>query len=497
MWRSFMAFFSTLCSVGSSAAFPGPPPPAATTAAVHHGASAKEAAAAGERVITYGERTELASELDVSNGHYGLTPFQVWLASRYSRRFAAEVYLMDVVAARGDPFYPAARVLDEVVAHAVLYYNNHSLREFAEDLESKLGLRYVPQTQWGRCAMGLANADDEGAEELEGIVYTAKCRRVAAAMQTMTEQKRGGEDGASSEQRASLAPTVLYASPRGSESEDEDSGGNQTMRPRRGYEVGGNANEECSTLTPALSDHGKTWRWQTLLEDTLPAHGQWLQLQTDDEDEDESVFYGALHAAAAEREATSGLTDLNDAVLDREAYDEKMLLRELDHLKDFLIEHRNVLMSAMLTPTGSNCLEAVFGVPATVFPFLLCARESVPMVWCMYESLTHHYGPLFYDAFARYAHDVFQHDRADLLRHTPRMFRLVNKSRCGQITYEELCAWMARKLSCGVNMRPNNHLLATCMSLRLPFVLVRESMDEWRDRECVLKSLSDAEDEEY
>lgn len=225
----------------------------------------------------------------------------------------------------------------------------------------------------------------------------------------------------------------------------------------------------------------------------------WIQLQGKDQEEDEEVFYGATAAAAA----GLGGGDINiaphvyDAVMEREVYDERMLLRELDHLKEFLVDNRNVLSSAMLTTAGSNSLEAVFGVPATVFPFLLCARESVPFVASIFESLSYHYGPLTYDNFSKYAYDVYHRERPDVLRHTPRMFRMVNKSRRGCITYEELCRWMARKLSCGNNVQPNGHLLATSMSLRLPLALVAESRDEWDAYRCVLKSLSDGDDEEY
>lgn len=38
------------------------------------------------------------------------------------------------------------------------------------------------------------------------------------------------------------------------------------------------------------------------------------------------------------------------------------------------MNNRNSLLSATLTAQGANKLEGVFGVPATVFPFVLCAR---------------------------------------------------------------------------------------------------------------------------
>ncbi|CAJ1986185.1 hypothetical protein conserved [Leishmania donovani] len=529
----------------------------------------------GERIVTFGDEWCIASRLDMHNGHFGLSPLQVWMATRYSRRFAGEVYLMDVIAAGGDPYYPAVRVLDEIVAHAVLYYHNHSLRDFVEDLEAELGLVYVPQTLWGRRALGLPD-DDAEVQELEGLLYTAtrrrQDRRRRQRAQEKYRQRRRCSDGAGGgfeKGRAAVSQIPLPTTAGASRSaaadrhchtdgapapppppfpslaadaarEGERQGGPTAGSRRDRYRssspqaptisgtatrgsVGG-ASIACpllpspvsnrddlpsvaaiaatapANLPPPLQQHHRPRRHDNdRLEDEEMAEYTWIQLQGKDQEEDEEVFYGATAAAAA----GLGGGDINiaphvyDAVMEREVYDERMLLRELDHLKEFLVDNRNVLSSAMLTTAGSNSLEAVFGVPATVFPFLLCARESVPFVASIFESLSYHYGPLTYDNFSKYTYDVYHRDRPDVLRHTPRMFRMVNKSRRGCITYEELCRWMARKLSCGNNVQPNGHLLATSMSLRLPLALVAESRDEWDAYRCVLKSLSDGDDEEY
>ncbi|TPP54824.1 hypothetical protein CGC21_24155 [Leishmania donovani] len=529
----------------------------------------------GERIVTFGNEWCIASRLDMHNGHFGLSPLQVWMATRYSRRFAGEVYLMDVIAAGGDPYYPAVRVLDEIVAHAVLYYHNHSLRDFVEDLEAELGLVYVPQTLWGRRALGLPD-DDAEVQELEGLLYTAtrrrQDRRRRQRAQEKYRQRRRCSDGAGGgfeKGRAAVSQIPLPTTAGASRSaaadrhchtdgapapppppfpslaanaarEGERQGGPTAGSRRDRYRssspqaptisgtatrgsVGG-ASIACpllpspvsnrddlpsvaaiaatapANLPPPLQQHHRPRRHDNdRLEDEEMAEYTWIQLQGKDQEEDEEVFYGATAAAAA----GLGGGDINiaphvyDAVMEREVYDERMLLRELDHLKEFLVDNRNVLSSAMLTTAGSNSLEAVFGVPATVFPFLLCARESVPFVASIFESLSYHYGPLTYDNFSKYTYDVYHRDRPDVLRHTPRMFRMVNKSRRGCITYEELCRWMARKLSCGNNVQPNGHLLATSMSLRLPLALVAESRDEWDAYRCVLKSLSDGDDEEY
>ncbi|KPA83695.1 hypothetical protein ABB37_01951 [Leptomonas pyrrhocoris] len=562
----------------------------------------------GERVVTFGREWRVASHMDLHNGHYGLSPLQVWMATRYSRRFAGEVFLMDLVAAGSDPYYPAVRVLDEVVAHAVLYYHNHSLRDFTEDLASELGLEYVPQTVWGRRALGLPINETE-VQELEGLLYTATRRRQdrrrrqqkVERRQQQQQQEEEEEQRRQARQRRSGSDTKAgaahpfaktTASPSNSvrlvqrsepfaddvahvndvdgrtglpttfhtdtmdgaglsESgeamqhqqtqafqQQECSPAEASVRPAQATAGGGvaapvgrkssstsaffpnnsaveDAPDRCSSSSDggaggAGGDGGGVRRRSS------PQHSPhdwsggvdpfagvdenlWLEMQSYDQEEDEEVFYGATAAAVV----GIGSGDINviphiyDAVMEREVYDERMLLRELDHLKDFLIENRNVLSSAMLTTTGSNALEAVFGVPATVFPFLLCARESVPLISSIFESLSYHYGSLTYDTFSKMSYDAFHVDRPDVLRHTPRLFRMVNKSRRGCITYEELCRWLARKLSCGNNIQPNAHLLAAIMSLRLPLALVAESREDWDHYRCALKSLSDAEDEEY
>ncbi|CAJ1005764.1 hypothetical protein Q4I28_001081 [Leishmania naiffi] len=524
----------------------------------------------GERIVTFGDEWCIASRLDRHNGHFGLSPLQVWMATRYSRRFAGEVYLMDVIAAGGDPYYPAVRVLDEIVAHAVLYYHNHSLRDFVEDLEAELGLVYAPQTLWGRRALGLPDNEAE-VQELDGLLYTATRRRQDRSRRQRAQrkdwQRRRCSDGAASasvKDRAATSripppatasalrstatdrlhtdggPPSTCATPAadavrdgerkgglmvGSRRDGRCSSSPQTQRMNGATTQGGSGASDARTVLPGsvsdgvdapsvavnaatmtphrptpLQQHNCLRRHDSdRLEDEEMAEYTWIQLQGKDQEEDEEVFYGATAAAAV----GFGGGDINiaphvyDAVMEREMYDERMLLRELDYLKEFLVDNRNVLSSAMLTTAGSNSLEAVFGVPATVFPFLLCARESVPFIASIFESLSYHYGPLTYDSFSKYTYDVYHRDRLDVLRHTPRMFRMVNKSRRGCITYEELCRWMARKLSCGNNVQPNRHLVATSMSLRLPLALVAESRDEWDAYRCVLKSLSDGEDEEY
>ncbi|KAG5485933.1 hypothetical protein CUR178_07527 [Leishmania enriettii] len=478
----------------------------------------------GERIVTFGNEWCIASRLDMQNGHFGLSPLQVWMAARYSRRFAGEVYLMDVIAAGSDPYYPAVRVLDEVVAHAVLYYHNHSLRDFVEDLAAELGLVYVPQTQWGRRALGLPDQEAE-VQELDGLLHTATRRRQDRRRRQRAQGKRpqccrsrDGRGGVFEKGRAATAGSCCHwhrssslQAPRShSAAAEGSSGGGACDSPppllslvSDGDDTPSVARAMATTRSrrpSPLQQHCCPRRQdRDRLEDEEMAEYRWMLLQNRDQEEDEEVFYGATAAAAA----GLGGGDINiaphvyDAVLEREVYDERMLLRELDHLKEFLVDNRNVLSSAMLTTAGSNSLEAVFGVPATVFPFLLCARESVPFVASIFESLSYHYGSLTYDNFSKYTYDVYHCDRPEVLRHTPRMFRMVNKSRRGCITYEELCRWMARKLSCGNNIQPNGHLVATSMSLRLPLALVAESRNEWDAYRCVLKSLSDCDEEEY
>ncbi|RNF10822.1 hypothetical protein TraAM80_01366 [Trypanosoma rangeli] len=72
--------------------------------------------------------------------------FKVWRASRRSRRAAAELYVLDVAAAKGDSVISFARVVDEVVAQAVLVHHRGSLVEFVDALFSRFSLRYTPVT---------------------------------------------------------------------------------------------------------------------------------------------------------------------------------------------------------------------------------------------------------------------------------------------------------------------------------------------------------------
>ena len=155
-----------------------------------------------------------------------------------------------------------------------------------------------------------------------------------------------------------------------------------------------------------------------------------------------------------------------------------------------LLANRILFMSASLTATGSNKLEMVFGVPALWFTFLQCSSDSIHFVKELYEAVLEKYG-WDYHNFARLVNDTFGHDRPEIVRHSPRIFRALNKSRSGKISLDELCAWLARKLSTRSSKFPDQHLLSTLMSLRLPFVLFLDKKDVWPRMECSLKSLSD------
>jgi hypothetical protein len=167
--------------------------------------------------------------------------------------------------------------------------------------------------------------------------------------------------------------------------------------------------------------------------------------------------------------------------------------RGFDELKALLLLHRNTLSSAMLSPTGANKLELVFGVPATEFPFLNCAAESYVFVQQLYSAATETFGRWTYENFVAYMHAVFGHDRAEVVRHVPRIFRTLNRSRNGEISFDELCGWIAKKLSTRSSRHPEQQLLATVMSLRLPFVMFADKRHLWPKLECVLRSLSDDE----
>ncbi|CCW71193.1 unnamed protein product [Phytomonas sp. Hart1] len=176
--------------------------------------------------------------------------------------------------------------------------------------------------------------------------------------------------------------------------------------------------------------------------------------------------------------------------------EERLLLRELDYVKEFLIENRHVLSSASLTVSGSNLLEGVFGVPATVFPFLIHARESLSFITSTFECIENHYGPLKYENFATFIKDMFYIDRPDIVRHTPRIFRTLDAKRRGVISFEEFCSWFAKKLSCGSNLDPDAHLITISMTLRLPLALILNLKPLWHGRKCAFESFLDC-DVEY
>lgn len=163
----------------------------------------------------------------------------------------------------------------------------------------------------------------------------------------------------------------------------------------------------------------------------------------------------------------------------------------VDQLKSVLLLNRNILSSAMLTPAGANKLELVFGVPATEFPFLNCASESFVFVQQLYAAAVETFGRLTYENFVAYMHAVFGFDRPEVVRHVPRIFRTLNRSRNGEITFDELCGWIAKKLSTRTVRHPEQQLVATVMSLRLPYVLFADKRHLWPKLECVLRSLSD------
>jgi hypothetical protein len=165
----------------------------------------------------------------------------------------------------------------------------------------------------------------------------------------------------------------------------------------------------------------------------------------------------------------------------------------LEQLKSALLQHRNTFSSAMLTPSGANKLELVFGVPATQFPFLNCSLESFVFVQELYSAATESFGRWTYENFVAIMHAVFSHDRPEVVRHVPRIFRTLNRSRNGEITFDELCGWIAKKLSTRTARHPEQQLLATVMSLRLPYALFADKRHLWPKLECALRSLSDDE----
>ncbi|PWV08932.1 Present in the outer mitochondrial membrane proteome 36 [Trypanosoma cruzi] len=327
-------------------------------------------------------RTPLARPDFLAAETLKLHPFKVWRASRRSRRAAAELYVLDVAAAKGDAVISFAHVVDEVVAQAVLVHHRGSLAEFVDALFARFALRYTP---------------------------------VIPALREVVERRRGG---------------VQRRQPSGENSE-------------RDLRMEGSVN--CSP--PGAGPSGLAVGFEDGVVD-------------DEEDIDEVV-------------------------------------RELHYTREYILEHRITFYNAVLTAQGSNQLEEVFGVPATVFPFLPCARESVAFVTHAYECIVAEYGPLDFHNFTKYAHDVFVRDRPEIVRHAPRIFRMLNKTRSGVISFEELCCWIARKLSSGSRQRPDAHLIAIAMSLRLPMALVFNKRKQWPRMECALASLSDADVEGY
>ena len=145
----------------------------------------------------------------------------------------------------------------------------------------------------------------------------------------------------------------------------------------------------------------------------------------------------------------------------------------------------------MLSTSGANNLELVFGVPAVHFPLLHCASESVTFLSELYLGAVNAFGNWTFENFSSFVHAVFGHDRPEVVRHVPRIFRTLNKSRTGEISFEELCGWVARKLSTRSSRHPDQHLLATINSLRLPYVFFMDKRSLWPKLECVLRSLSD------
>lgn len=168
-------------------------------------------------------------------------------------------------------------------------------------------------------------------------------------------------------------------------------------------------------------------------------------------------------------------------------------ITSLEELRKVLLESKNTFSSAVLTPAGANKLELVFGVPATQFPFLNCAVESYVFVHQLYTASIEAFGRWTYENFVAFIHAVFGHDRPEVVRHVPRIFRTLNRSRNGEISFDELCGWIARKLSTRTARHPEQQLVATVMSLRLPYVLFADKRHLWPKLECVLRSLSDDE----
>ena len=162
-------------------------------------------------------------------------------------------------------------------------------------------------------------------------------------------------------------------------------------------------------------------------------------------------------------------------------------------LSQFLVHHRLVFMSAMLSTGGSNRLETCFGSDAPNFAFLRCAYDSLFFVQVLYTLISEEYGGWSVDSFENFLYEAFGHDRPEVSRHTVRIFRALNRSRSGTISFEELCAWAAKKLSSRTTLHPDQHLIATLMSLRLPLALFLDRKELWKEYVYVLRSISDDE----
>ncbi|KAH8613102.1 hypothetical protein ERJ75_000830200 [Trypanosoma vivax] len=332
-------------------------------------------------------------------------PLRVWYASRESTRVTAELYVLDVAGAKGDALMCSSRVVDEVVAQAILLHHDGSLVEFADALLTRFALRYNP---------------------------------VTPALQRALEHRLRGRN------------------------------------PEK---------------------HADCYHLSTSVNDTADCVEQHLDGGPEEEEEDE----GCEAEAAVSGNGSTGGAFYAQQFVDDNAYleDIRDVLNELSNISEFVLKHRLHFCNAVLTAAGSNQLEEVFGVPATVFPFLQCARESVAFVTQAYECIVDVYGPLNYNNFAKYVHDAFIKDRPEVVRHAPRIFRMLNKTRTGVISFEELCCWMARKLSTGLLLRPDAHLLAIAMSLRLPLALLLDRREQWGPIESALASLSDEDIDGY
>ena len=150
-------------------------------------------------------------------------------------------------------------------------------------------------------------------------------------------------------------------------------------------------------------------------------------------------------------------------------------------------------MSAMTTVSGSNRLESCFGSDAPNFAFLRCAFDSLLFVKVLYTLAVEKYPDWTAETFGVYINEMFSHDREEVISHHTRIFRALNKTRSGNISYEELCAWLARKLSTRSSLPPDQHLVASLMSIRLPLLLFIDRRSLWSNYLCSLKSVSDDE----